>query len=970
MSPRKTTIKNKNKTRSKAEDSVIQIKGAKVHNLKNVSVDIPKYKLVVITGVSGSGKSSLAFDTLFAEGQRRYVESLSSYARQFLQLMEKPDVELITGLSPAISIDQKTAGRNPRSTVGTITEINDYMRLLYARVGKAHCPKCGKPVQAQSIQQIVDRVIELSEKAATKTKPSRIQILAPIVKDRKGQYVEMLDNLLSKGFIRVRVDGEIRNLEEDIKLKKYEKHSIEIVVDRLEYKKGLKEEASEAFKKRITDSLEVALNNSDGEAIAIINEKEHFFSENNSCPECNISFEKLEPHSFSFNSPHGACPECSGLGFNKKISLDMIYNPNLSITEGGIFPWSKQTTSDSWTLRKLESVAKKHNFSLRTRIGELPQNILDLLFYGKGAKPPYVVEYINRFGKPQKYESNYEGVIPQIERRYKETSSEDARRFYEKYMRDIPCEVCNGLRLKPTSMAVTINNKNIAEAHEMTIKEVIKWIKDLKLTKQNSQIAKPIVKEIITRLTFLANVGLEYLTLARSANTLSGGEAQRIRLASQIGTGLTGVLYVLDEPSIGLHDRDMRRLLDTLTNLRDLGNTVVVVEHDEETIRTSDWIIDIGPGAGEHGGRIISEGALSHISKDPKSLTGQYLSGKKTIIQPKRRIHESPSSFKILGASQHNLKNIDVEFPLGKLITVTGVSGSGKSTLVNETLYKILVNEVQNGRQTPGKFESYEGIDNITKVINIDQSPIGRTPRSNPATYTGFFTAIRELYAQTPEARARGYKPGRFSFNVKGGRCETCRGDGSIKIEMQFLPDMYVTCEECKGKRYNREALQIDFKGKNIADVLDMTVEEALQFFSSFGSITRKLKTMSDVGLGYIRLGQPATTLSGGEAQRIKLSSELSKIPRGHTVYILDEPTTGLHFDDVSKLIGVLHRLVDLGHTVILIEHNLDVIRSSDWVIDLGPEGGDDGGQVVAAGTVEDIMKTKGSYTGKALKKK
>ncbi|MBN2100416.1 excinuclease ABC subunit UvrA [Candidatus Dojkabacteria bacterium] len=965
------TQSNRIKAETKASSAInhgdeeIFIKGARVHNLKNINVKIPKFKFVVLTGVSGSGKSSLAFDTLYAEGQRRYVESLSSYARQFLELMEKPDVDLITGLSPAISIDQKTAGRNPRSTVGTITEINDYMRLLYARIGIPHCPKCGKPVKAQSVQQITDSILQRLEK----TGEAKVQVLSPIVKGRKGEYSDLFDSLLSKGFIRVRVDGDTRNLEEDIKLKKFQKHTIEIIVDRLTYSKTSNQEKKEDTKKRLTDSLEVALNNAEGEALIIINDREFFYSENNSCPVCDISFPKLEPHSFSFNSPHGACPNCSGLGEIKRVAIELVYNPNLSITEGGIFPWSNKTTTDSWTLRKLEAVSKKHRFNLRTPIGELPQEIFDLIFYGKGSKPPYAIEYVNRFGKKQVYETEYEGVIPEIERRYSETNSEYARNEYEKYMRDILCEECEGKRLRPTSLAVTVGKKNISETQDMTIKDLQEWIKKLDLSSQKKVIAKPILKEISLRLSFLQNVGLEYLNLSRKANTLSGGEAQRIRLASQIGTGLTGVLYVLDEPSIGLHDRDMGRLLDTLTGLRELGNTVIVVEHDEETMRTADWIIDMGPGAGEHGGKIVSEGTPKQIEKDPKSLTGKYLSGKLEVHRPDRRESKSINKFTIIGAKEHNLKKITAEFPLGKMISVTGVSGSGKSTLVNDTLYKILVNELQNGKQIPGKHDSFEGIENITKVINIDQSPIGRTPRSNPATYTGLFTPIRELFSQTQEARARGYKPGRFSFNVKGGRCETCKGDGAIKIEMQFLPDMYVKCEECDGKRYNREVLQVDFKGKNISDVLDMTVTEAQDFFSSFGRVKRRLDTLVDVGLGYIRLGQPATTLSGGEAQRIKLATELSKVPRGHTVYLLDEPTTGLHFHDVDKLIQVLHRLVDQGHTVILIEHNLDVIKSSDWIIDLGPEGGEKGGEIVAQGTVEDLIKVKRSHTGQSLKK-
>jgi excinuclease ABC subunit A len=946
----------------------IQIKGARMHNLQSVEVTIPKNKFVVITGVSGSGKSSLAFDTIYAEGQRRYVESLSSYARQFLQLTEKPDVDLITGLSPAISIDQKTAGRNPRSTVGTITEINDYMRLLYARVGQPHCPKCGKAVQAQSIQQISKSIIRRLKNKAEINDKVKIQILSPIVRNRKGEYVELFNNFLSKGFVRARIDGEVHNLEEEIDLEKYVKHTIEIIVDRLVYKNDFSEEDFDEFKKRLTDAIEVATNNADGEVISLIEDTEVFYSENNSCPECEISFPKLEPHSFSFNSPHGACPECSGLGVIKKISPGLIYNPNLSITEGGIFPWSRMTTKESWMKKVLEQVAEENDFSLKDRLGTLSKEQLDKVLYGTGDEI-YKIQYTNRYGKTRMHDTTYEGVIPNLERRYEETSSDHIRQDIEKYMQEIVCDACEGKRLRATSLAVLIDGKNISAVHDMTIKELNQWFDDIEFTKQRKKIAAPIVKEIGERLSFLANVGLEYLSLSRKANTLSGGEAQRIRLASQIGTGLTGVLYVLDEPSIGLHDRDINRLLETLDNLKTLGNTVIVVEHDEDTMRKADWIIDMGPGAGEKGGKVVAEGTPEDIEKDEKSLTGKYLSGEKTVTRPKTKEHESEHSLVLKGASEHNLQDIDVEFPLGKLITVTGVSGSGKSSLVNDTLYKILVNEVQNGKQTPGKYSSLEGIDHVDKVVNIDQSPIGRTPRSNPATYTGVFTPVRELFAKTKEARARGYKKGRFSFNVKGGRCETCQGDGQIKIEMQFLPDMYITCDECNGQRYNREALQIDFKGKNIAEILDMTVTEALTFFKSFDKIKRRLKTLKDVGLGYLRLGQPAPTLSGGEAQRIKLATELSKTPRGHTVYLLDEPTTGLHFDDVNKLIKVLHRLVDKGHTVIIIEHNLDIIKSSDWIIDLGPEGGDKGGELVVAGSVEDVIANKKSFTGKALKK-
>lgn len=944
---------------------VIHVEGAKLHNLKNISVSIPKNKLVVITGVSGSGKSTLAFDTIFAEGQRRYVESLSSYARQFLQLLEKPDVESITGLSPSISIDQRTAGNNPRSTVGTITEINDYLRLLFARIGKPHCPQCGKPVKAQSVQQITDDIIEKSRKKDG----TKIQILSPIVKGRKGEYTDLLANLLSKGFLRVRIDGTIRHLEEDISLKKYEKHIIEIVIDRLSYNKNFTHEETQNFIKRITDSVEVAVNQSDGEAIALIDDEEFFYSEHNSCLTCGISFPEIQPNSFSFNSPQGACPHCGGIGSIKRIVPELTYNPNLSITEGGIFPWAKMTVTDSWTLRKLESVARAHNFSLRTPIGSYPKQIFNLIFYGVGAKDGYLIEFTQKSGNVVRYSSNFEGVIPQMERRYHETTSDYARMETEKYMREIECEKCKGRRLKETSLSVLVADKNIAEVLDMTIFSFLAWLKQLNLGVQEKKIAEPILREITSRSTFLTNVGLDYLTLSRKANTLAGGEAQRIRLASQIGTGLTGVLYVLDEPSIGLHDRDIRRLLDTLIELRDLGNTVIVVEHDEETIRTADWLIDMGPGAGEAGGKIVAQGTPEEVERNPHSITGQYLSGKKKVTDTNHRNRRPVNHLKLIGASEHNLKHIDVDIPLGTFVSITGVSGSGKSSLINDTLYKILLNKLQNGRQIPGAYERIEGLDFVTKVINIDQSPIGRTPRSNPATYTGLFTPIRELFSKTQEARARGYGPGRFSFNVKGGRCETCRGDGQLQIEMQFLPDMFITCEECHGKRYNREVLQIDFKGKNIADILDMSVTEALKFFSSFSIIKRKLDTLESVGLGYIKLGQSATTLSGGEAQRIKLATELSKIPRGHTIYLLDEPTTGLHFDDVSKLIRVLHRLVDLGHTVITIEHNLDIIRASDWIIDLGPEGGEKGGRIVCTGTVENLKQCKESFTGRALRK-
>jgi excinuclease ABC subunit A len=938
----------------------IKIIGARENNLKNISLDIPKNKLVVITGVSGSGKSSLAFDTLYAEGQRRYVESLSSYARQFLGVMKKPDVDSIEGLSPAISIDQKTAGSNPRSTVGTITEIYSYLRLLYGNIGIAHCPNCGTAVEAQTIQEITQKVLT-HLKGSTK----KFQIVSPLIKNRKGEFSSLFDKLLARGFLRVIVDGDTYMLDdiEDIKLDEYKKHDIDLVIDRLE--------AKDLDQKRLTDAIELATVQSKGEVKVLIEgEDPLFFSENNTCPKCGISYPKITPASFSFNAPEGACPECSGLGVIKELDINLLYNPNLTILEGGIFPWSNRTSKDSWTLKILESVAKEHNFDLKTPIKKYSPEIFDLIFYGKGTKPVYTIQYTNRFGRTRIYETPFEGVINEMNRRYKETSSEYSKMETEKYMVERVCDVCKGKRLKPYSLAVTINEKNIDEITNTSIDDLIVFFNSLELKGNKAQIAKPITKEICARLNFLRNVGLDYLTLSRKATTLSGGESQRIRLASQIGTGLTGVLYVLDEPSIGLHQRDVSKLLTSLEDLRDTGNSVIVVEHDEETIRHADWIVDIGPNAGKHGGKVVAQGTFGDI-KQSSSLTAKYLRRELAVGQNLKRNPDLlvKDSLKFTGLTTHNLKNLDLEIPLNRFICITGVSGSGKSSLINDTVYPALMNKVMHSKYEEGAYKSIEGTSHINQVINIDQSPIGRTPRSNPATYTGVFTPIREIFASTKEAQARGYQAGRFSFNAKGGRCEKCQGDGQIKIEMQFLPDMYVTCDACNGSRYNEEALQIDYKGKNISEVLNMTVEEASEFLKNIPSIYRKLKVLNDVGLGYIELGQSALTLSGGESQRIKLSKELSKMSRGHTLYILDEPTTGLHYHDIDKLLTLLKGLVDKGSTVICVEHNLDVVKFADWIIDLGPEGGDKGGYIVAQGTVEDVIKNKNSWTGKYLKK-
>lgn len=999
-------------------DNVIKVRGARAHNLKNIDLDIPKNKLVVITGVSGSGKSSLAFDTIYAEGQRKYVESLSSYARQFLGLMEKPDVDTIEGLSPAISIDQKSAGHNPRSTVGTVTEVYDYLRLLFARAGHARSPINGRRLKQQTVQEIVDALLLFPEKYETDR--LKTQILAPLVKDRKGTYEELFNRLLAQGYVRVRVNGKIYSLEETIELDRYKKHSIELVVDRIVIDKNKLQE--EAFFKRLTDSVELALNLGDRELLVnLVDQSETageqvdiFFSEKLVDPETGESFPEIEPHSFSFNSPHGACPRCDGLGVIKEIDPSIIYNPRLTIAEGGIYPWARVADNpDSWNMQLIKAVADEEGFSVRQPLTELTEEQLNIVLHGSGKKK-YKFEYTSvNTGRKSTYENTFEGVIPNLMRRYSETDSDYVRKEIEEYMDELECPVCNGLRLRQESLAVTINGKNIVDVTDMPIKDSFNWIQSLiedreytankpentlkttlntflgfdqkilqedNLTGQEREIAKQILKEIDARVGFLISVGLDYLTLGRSAKTLSGGESQRIRLASQIGTGLTGVLYVLDEPSIGLHQRDNDRLIDTLKNLRDMGNTVIVVEHDEDTIRIADHVVDIGPGAGEHGGEVIAEGKLDDIVKNDKSLTGKYLGGDKTIsrssidadlkeIDRENKRVPNHNMIRLYGVAHNNLKAIDVEIPLSKLVMVTGVSGSGKSSLVNEVLHKALARDLHRAKAQPGVYGELRGVEHIDKVIQIDQAPIGRTPRSNPATYTGVFTPIRDIFASTREAKTRGYKPGRFSFNVRGGRCENCQGDGMIKIEMQFLPDVYVTCEVCGGKRYNRETLQIDYKGKNIAEVLDMTVEEGAEFFANVTSISNKLQTLNDVGLGYIRLGQPATTLSGGEAQRVKLATELSKRQTGKTLYILDEPTTGLHFEDVRKLLMVLHSLVSSGNTVLVIEHNLDVIKTADWIIDLGPEGGDGGGLLLAEGTPEQVASVKDSYTGQWLKK-
>lgn len=934
----------------------IVIKGARVNNLKNVDLEIPRDKFVVFTGLSGSGKSSLAFDTLYAEGQRRYVESLSAYARQFLGQMNKPDVEYIEGLSPAISIDQKTTSRNPRSTVGTVTEIYDYLRLLYARIGVPHCPKCGKEIKQQTVDQMVDKIMEMSER-------TRIQILAPLIRGRKGEHVKVLENIKKNGFVRARIDGEIVELaEEEVKLEKTKKHNIEAVIDRLVVK--------EDIGSRLTDSLETALGLGEGLVIVnIVNGEDILFSEKFACPDCGISIEELAPRMFSFNSPFGKCDRCDGLGTLMEIDEDLVIpDKSKSISEGAILPWSGTSgKDDSWTYSVLKALAKEYKFSLDTPVSELDSEIIKILLYGTNGHK-IKVRYERETGVGE-FNHNFEGVVNSLKRRYMESSSDYIKSDIENYMSDSPCPKCKGARLKPESLAVTVGDKNIYELCLLSIKDELNYIESLKLSEKDTIISAQILKEIKSRLNFLVDVGLDYLDLWRNAGTLSGGEAQRIRLATQIGSKLVGVLYILDEPSIGLHQRDNDKLIATLKKLRDLGNTLVVVEHDEDTMKAADCIVDIGPGAGEHGGKVVAVGTLEDIKKCEESITGQYLSGKKSIEVPKERRKPNGNYITIVGARENNLKNINAKFPLGVFTAVTGVSGSGKSTLVNEILYKGLHKRINNSKAMPGKHKDILGAENIDKIINIDQSPIGRTPRSNPATYTGVFDIIREIFATTSEARMRGYKPGRFSFNVKGGRCEACSGDGIIKIEMQFLSDVYVPCEVCKGKRYNRETLEVKYKGKNIDDVLNMTVEEALKFFENLPRIKNKLQTIMDVGLGYVRLGQPSTQLSGGEAQRVKLAYELSKRGTGKTLYILDEPTTGLHIDDVNRLIQIIQRLTDGGNTVVVIEHNLDVIKCADYLIDLGPEGGERGGTIIAAGTPEEIAKIKASYTGQYLKK-
>lgn len=933
----------------------IVIKGAKEHNLKNINVEIPRDKLVVITGLSGSGKSSLAFDTLYAEGQRRYVESLSSYARQFLGLMEKPDVESIDGLSPAISIDQKTTSRNPRSTVGTVTEIYDYIRLLYARIGVPYCPKCGKKIEKQSIDQIIDNIMSLEE-------GTKIQVLAPIVRGRKGEYTKQLQEFQKQGFVRVRVDGEIYELTDDINIDRKKKHNIELVVDRLIIK--------EDVRSRLTESVETALKNANNlVSIDIPGDKELLFSQNYACPDCGISFEELTPRMFSFNNPIGACPACTGIGYLMKMDEDLIIPDKSKTLYDGVKAFGASTMKKGDTMAKMyfESIARHYGVDIKVPIKKLPRDFLNKILYGTG-KEEIDFEYTSAAGT-RKYRAPFEGVIPTLERRYNETKSQGMRDFYEMYMSDSECPECHGARLKPEVLAVKIGDKNINELTDMSIDKIKNYLNSLTLNKTEQMIADQILKELNKRLQFLIDVGLDYLTLSRNAGSLSGGEAQRIRLATQIGSGLTGVLYILDEPSIGLHQRDNDKLLATLKKLRDLGNSVLVVEHDEDTMYAADQVIDIGPGAGVHGGNVMAQGTAEEIKLVSESITGQYLSGKKQIRVPEKRRKSNGRAIEVKGATEHNLKNINVKFPLGQFVCVTGVSGSGKSTLVNEILYKTIARELNGSNEKPGKCKEIKGIDNIDKIINIDQSPIGRTPRSNPATYTGVFDFIRDIFAGTNEAKMRGYDKGRFSFNVAGGRCEACNGDGVLKIEMHFLPDIYVPCEICKGQRYNRETLEVKYKDKTISDVLNMTVEEALEFFKNIPKIKNKIQTLYDVGLGYIKLGQPSTTLSGGEAQRIKLATELSKKATGKTLYILDEPTTGLHIADVHKLVDILQRLVDTGNSIIVIEHNLDLIKTADYIIDLGPEGGDKGGQIISVGTPEQVARNEYSYTGKFLKK-
>ena len=935
------------------------VRGAREHNLKDVSLDLPRDALIVFTGLSGSGKSSLAFDTIFAEGQRRYVESLSSYARQFLGQMDKPDVDFIEGLSPAVSIDQKSTNRNPRSTVGTITEVYDYFRLLWSRAGHPHCPKCGRDIARQTPQQIVDRMLEMEEGA-------RFQVLAPVVRGRKGEFVDLFSDLQTKGYSRARVDGETISLAEPPKLDKRYKHTIEVVVDRLSVKP--------ATKRRLTDSVETALGLAGGLVIFDFVDlsdsdpnRERIYSEHLACLFDDLSFEELEPRSFSFNSPFGACPECTGIGTRLEVDPELLVpDDELTLREGAVAPWANGQSAD-YFLRLLDALADSLEFSLDTPWCSLPKRARDAVMNGLDYQVH--VKYKNRFGRERSYFTGFEGAIPFVKRRHSETDSEWSRERYEGYMREIPCPACHGARLKPEILAVTLGGKSISEACALPIGEAATFLNGLELSEREKQIAERVLKEIQARLGFLLDVGLDYLSLDRGAGTLSGGEAQRIRLATQIGSGLVGVLYVLDEPSIGLHQRDNRRLIDTLTRLRNLGNTLIVVEHDEDTIRTADWIVDIGPGAGEHGGHVVHSGGLEGLLASEESLTGAYLSGRREIPAPDfRRVPDPDRQVVVKGAREHNLKSVDVSFPLGCFVAVTGVSGSGKSTLVNDILYTVLANKLNGARQVPGRHRTVTGLEHLDKVVHVDQSPIGRTPRSNPATYTGVFDHMRRLFAETTEAKVRGYLPGRFSFNVKGGRCEACSGDGTIKIEMNFLPDVYVPCEVCQGARYNRETLEVHFKGKTIAEVLDMPIEEAAEFFAAVPAIARHLRTLADVGLGYVRLGQPAPTLSGGEAQRVKLAAELQKRSAGRTIYVLDEPTTGLHFEDINKLLGVLGRLVEAGNTVVVIEHNLDVIKTADWIVDMGPEGGGGGGRVVGMGTPERIAATPASHTGSFLK--